>query len=58
MDVEDWYHLDYFNREECNTKNSLLDGLEEYVQLIESQSLTSSFFVLGELAEQRIEYFK
>lgn len=58
IDVEDWYHLDYFNRHECDTNNSLLDGLDVYVDLLESLSLPSSFFVLGEIAESKIEYFR
>ena len=58
LDVEDWYHLDYFDRRECNTNNSLLDGLDVYVELLESLSLPSSFFVLGEIAERKIDFFK
>ena len=58
LDVEDWYHLDYFKRSECSTSNSLLDGLDVYVELLSELSLPSSFFVLGEIAEKKIEYFK
>ena len=58
LDVEDWYHLDYFDRHECDINNSLLDGLDVYVDLLESLSLPSSFFVLGEIAERKIEFFK
>lgn len=58
MDVEDWYHLDYFNRNDCNTNESLIDGLDIYVDLLDRLSLPSSFFVLGEIAEKKIEYFK
>ena len=58
MDVEDWYHLDYFKRSECNTNNSLLDGLDVYIELLSELSLPSSFFVLGEIADKKIEYFK
>jgi len=58
LDVEDWYHLDYFDRRECYTNNSLLDGLDVYVELIESLSLPSTFFALGEIAETKIDFFK
>ena len=58
LDVEDWYHLDYFDRNECDTNSSLLDGLDVYVELLESLSLPSSFFVLGEVAEKKINFFK
>lgn len=58
IDVEDWYHLDYFERSECNKGSSLLDGLDVYVELLSELSLPSSFFVLGEIAEKKIKYFK
>ena len=58
LDVEDWYHLDYFDRRECDTNNSQLDGLDVYVELLEALSLPSSFFVLGEIAERKIAYFR
>jgi len=52
MDVEDWYHLDYFDRSKCDTSRSLLDGLDTYSELIARHDLPSSYFVLGELATQ------
>ena len=58
LDVEDWYHLDYFDRHECDIENSLLDGLDVYVELLDSLSLPSSFFVLGEIAERKVNFFK
>ena len=58
LDVEDWYHLDYFDRHQCDTKNSLLDGLDVYVELLDSLSLPSSFFVLGEIAERKVHFFQ
>lgn len=58
LDVEDWYHLDYFDRFECDTNNSLLDGLDVYLELLKSLSLPSSFFVLGEIAEKKIDFFR
>ena len=58
IDVEDWYHLDYFNKNNCDTSYSMLDGLNQYIDLIDELSLPSSFFVLGEIAEKRIDFFK
>lgn len=58
LDVEDWFHLDYFDRNECDNKNSLLEGLEAYVEILESMSVPSSFFVLGEIAEKKVSFFK
>ena len=57
MDVEDWFHLDYFDRKECDQNYSMMDGLENYLNLINRYDLPSSFFVLGEIAEKKIEYF-
>ena len=50
MDVEDWYHLDYFNRKDCNEDYSMLDGLNNYLEILENYCIPSNFFVLGELA--------
>ena len=58
MDVEDWYHLDYFDRKVCDTTFSVLDGLDVYVRLLNSLSIPSSFFVLGEIAAEKINFFK
>jgi len=49
MDIEDWYHLDYFSRNACDRTYSMLDGLNAYQQLMETYQIRSSFFVLGEL---------
>ena len=50
MDIEDWYHLDYFNSSDCNKNYSLLDGIDIYLQILEEHNVPSSFFVLGEIA--------
>ena len=52
MDVEDWYHLDYFSGLSPERSSSLLDGLDVYLSLLERHSIRTTFFVLGELAEQ------
>jgi polysaccharide deacetylase family protein (PEP-CTERM system associated) len=50
MDIEDWYHLDYFERGRCDQSYSMLDGLEVYLEFLEHRGLSSSFFWTGELA--------
>jgi len=50
MDIENWYHLDYFKGKECDQNYSMLDGLDSYLDIIDSHKISSSFFVLGELA--------
>ena len=51
MDIEDWYHLDYFNTSKCNVEYSLLDGLDIYRELLDNYKIKSSFFVVGEIAD-------
>jgi polysaccharide deacetylase family protein (PEP-CTERM system associated) len=58
MDVEDWYHLDYFQGSpgtEADRSGSMLDGLDVYRELLEGQGIRTTFFVLGELAEPLAE---
>jgi polysaccharide deacetylase family protein (PEP-CTERM system associated) len=52
MDVEDWYHLDYFAGLAPERSSSMLDGLNVYRTLLERHSISATFFVLSELAEQ------
>ena len=51
MDVEDWYHLDYFSGLSPERSSSLLDGLDVYLSFLERHSIRTTFFVLSELAE-------
>ena len=45
MDIEDWYHLDYFNKDNCDRSFSYLDGVERYCDILTRHQVTSSFFV-------------
>lgn len=49
MDIEDWYHLDYFQNGDCDRQCSMLDGLDEYIAVLNEFKIKSSFFVVGEL---------
>ena len=51
MDIEDWYHLDYFDGMACDHSQSLLDGVGVYREILAQHDIPSSFFVLGELIE-------
>jgi len=51
MDIEDWYHLDYFNSSDCNKNYSLLDGIDVYRDILQNHNIPSSFFVVSEIAE-------
>ena len=50
MDIEDWYHLDYFARDRCDVSQSLLDGIDVYERILGEEGVPSTFFSLGELA--------
>ena len=47
MDIEDWYHLDYFDKSKCKRDYSMLDGINRYCELLDEHNIPSSFFVLG-----------
>lgn len=51
MDVEDWYHLDYFKKEECDQSQSTLDGLDIYLDILDQYDIKTTFFIVGELVE-------
>lgn len=52
MDIEDWYHLDYFAGTGCDRDYTMLDGLDRYRELLERRGVPSSYFVLGDLLGQ------
>ncbi len=52
MDIEDWQHLDYFEKSACDPSYSMLDGLDRYLELIDEAGVPSSFFCVGELADK------
>ncbi|MDR2440188.1 MAG: polysaccharide deacetylase family protein [Planctomycetaceae bacterium] len=52
MDIEDWQHLDYFDTSKCDLSYSMMDGLDQYLELISELGVPSSFFCVGELAQK------
>lgn len=51
MDIEDWYHLDYFQEHHVDKSRSMLDGLVNYVDLLNAYNIRTTFFALSELSE-------
>ena len=51
LDIEDWYHLDYFPKNRSDLEYSMLDGLDVYREILASHNILSSYFVLGEIAQ-------
>jgi polysaccharide deacetylase family protein (PEP-CTERM system associated) len=59
MDIEDWYHLDYFSGKKLDKSYSMLDGLTNYIDLLNKHDVKTTFFTLSELsdiAKERILY--
>lgn len=52
MDLEDWYHLDYFDKNKCDQSESTLDGINIYLEILEEYKIKTTFFVVGELMDQ------
>jgi polysaccharide deacetylase family protein (PEP-CTERM system associated) len=49
MDIEDWYHLEYFQgRGPCT--GSMLDGIARYAGVLDEEGAVATFFTLGDLA--------
>ena len=46
MDIEDWYHLDYFDIRGCDTNYRMLDGIDVYREVLSSYDIKSTFFTL------------
>ncbi len=51
MDVEEWYHLDYFKGCSLDKKVSMLDGFTNYVEQLNKYGIKTTFFVVAELAD-------
>ncbi len=51
MDIEDWYHLNYFLGK-APADYSMLDGFSNYVDILNKNEIKTTFFVLSELADQ------
>lgn len=52
MDIEDWYHLDYFRKVAKAPMAggfSMLDGLDIYMDILARHDIKTTFFVLSEL---------
>ena len=47
MDIEDWYHLDYFNKFDCDKSYSLLDGINKYCEILGNHKILSNIFIFA-----------
>ena len=51
IDVEDYYHLEYYKEKNRNTDYSMLDGLELFLDLCETESIPPNLFVLSDVVK-------
>jgi peptidoglycan/xylan/chitin deacetylase (PgdA/CDA1 family) len=49
IDVEEWYHLEYFKNSKCDREKSVMDGLDIFINIIDKHNIKASFFIVGEL---------
>lgn len=51
IDVEEWYHLEYFKNFNTDRKKSVMDGLHTFVNIVDKHNIKASFFIVGELIQ-------
>jgi peptidoglycan/xylan/chitin deacetylase (PgdA/CDA1 family) len=59
LDVEDWYHLEYF-KDNLNDKSQsvLEEGTNEFINIITKENIKATFFIVGELISSNLELLK
>jgi polysaccharide deacetylase family protein (PEP-CTERM system associated) len=50
MDIEDWYHLEYFQRNGPR-HGSMLDGIDRFAAVLQEERVPATFFTVGELTQ-------
>lgn len=54
MDVEDWYHLEYFRGAAApSASGSMLDGVRRFRAVLDEEGVPGTFFWLGDVAKGR-----
>ena len=51
IDVEEWYHLEYFKNSNADKKKSVMDGLFTFIKIVNNYNIKASFFIVGELIQ-------
>ena len=51
IDVEEWYHLEYFKNSKTDKKKSVMDGLHTFIKIVDKHNIKASFFIVGELIQ-------
>jgi len=50
LDVEDWHHLDYFSSTQTNKDYSMLDGVNNFLEIVDNYAIPSTLFSLSDVA--------
>jgi len=59
IDVEDWYHLEYFKDNLSDKSQSVLEeGTNEFLSIILKEDIKATFFIVGELISSKLKLFK
>lgn len=58
LDLEEWYHLEYFQKGSINKKPIMVNHLTPFFNLLERYNIKITVFILGELIEKNIELIK
>jgi len=53
MDVEDWYHLEYFRGSAGARAGTMLDGVRRFREVLDEEGVPGTFFWLGDVAAGR-----
>lgn len=51
IDVEEWYHLEYFKNSYADKSKSVMDGLYTFIKILNKHNIKASFFIVGELIQ-------
>jgi peptidoglycan/xylan/chitin deacetylase (PgdA/CDA1 family) len=51
IDVEEWYHLEYFKNSKTDKKKSVMDGLHTFIKIVDKHDIKATFFFVGELIQ-------
>ena len=56
IDVEDWYHLEYFKDNLNDKLQSVIDeGTGEFLNILNKEDIKATFFVVGEIISSKLE---
>ncbi len=58
IDVEEWYHLEYFNNFKTDRSKSVMDGLYKFIKIVDKHNIKASFFIVGELIQTLLQTIK